>query len=412
MTIEEEVGAAFAGGCPPSLAEIGGTGFLRGREAAVALTVWMPDILRLVAMALKWDGDPALADFVVACAEAPVGPDQVAASDYVEAMQTLAAAALPPAVASRCQSALVRRLTAPDEHEVARWAALGAALQIGLVHPSLRHRLLDALLHLPVDGGSPEFLRRVAKAVGVVHSHWPDASLRELLERLTEEPVARDEAFFELGMASLHQGLDAVAPRDVDRFVDDARGHFDAARAAREHRSDVAAYTEALGLLVAMRRGDPGDALRGRADAVRREAMTTSAWGGPEGAAWPWMGARWAELVRWHELASRLGEIDGVGDAVAQADAEVSVRRSLLEIYVANRAILDRGHGGVETFVQPRLEARLLRDEVAAEAAAAWLEDEARSPGSEWRDAAAELLARIRSGGPPAGKRAGAANQA
>lgn len=53
-----------------------------------------------------------------------------------------------------------------------------------------------------------------------------------------------------------------------------------------------------------------------------------------------------------------VGKFDRVGEAVARDDVEVSVRRSLLQIYVVNRAVLDRGPGGVEAFVQPSIDAR------------------------------------------------------
>lgn len=119
------------------------------------------------------------------------------------------------------------------------------------------------------------------------------------------------------------------------------------------------------------------------------------------------MGASWTELIRWQELAGCIADLAEGADAVPEAD--LAIRRRLLETYVANRAVLGRGPGGVEVFVKPVVEARLLRGESAEAAALAWLSAEADSPESEWRRAAAELLGAARGGRAPPGKRTGTA---
>ena len=90
-------------------------------------------------------------------------------------------------------------------------------------------------------------------------------------------------------------------------------------------------------------------------------------------------------------------------------DADLAIRRRMLNAYVANRAVLGWEPGGVEVFIRPAIEARLVREEAAEAAVMAWLEAEAGDPASPWRDAAAELLRAIRRGGDPPGKRTGTA---
>jgi hypothetical protein len=114
------------------------------------------------------------------------------------------------------------------------------------------------------------------------------------------------------------------------------------------------------------------------------------------------MGARWTELLQWQELVGLLSDL---ATGAFEADADLSIRRRLLDAYVANRAVLARGAGGVEVFVRPAIEARLLREEAGEAAALAWLAAEAGDPSSPWREAARELLEAIRGRGGPPGKR-------
>ncbi len=414
MTADEDVRAAFEGGAPKRLADLGGAEFLRGREEELARAVLMPELLSLALAEISSEaspGDPVY-DFVVACAAAPVGTTAVRASDYKDAMGALAAVALPEDLAERCQEVLVGRAFRRADHEVARWVALGASLQIAIEHHDLRHELIGALVRLKVEGNPSEFLRRAAKVTGVALSHWSDPSLARTLERLSQDEGARDEALFELGMAALRDGLDAEVSGEVDRCFEVARDHFTLSVSVRENRPDARTYSTALSLLNALRRGDPVESLRSHAETIRREVTMARAWSQPARPAWRWMGARWTEIVRWQDLAMQAASIDEAADAAAQAGAEIAIRHRLLGAYVANRSVLGRGPGGVETFARPRIEARLLREEVEREATMSWLALEEATPSSPWREAAAEMLAGLRARGAPLGKRTGAANPA
>jgi hypothetical protein len=408
LTLEEEVGAAFTRSWPERLADLGGAEFLRGREMAVASVALMPDLLELVLAEPPGCFDRDILDaFVLACAEVAVDEHGVRSSDYADAMAALAAAELGDDLAERCQDVLTRRASNARENEVVRWATLGAALQLALVRPDLRHDLLRVLVRLRPDDPHSEFLRRAAKVAGVANAHWPDPSLEKLLDRLSTVELARDEALFELGLARLRDGLDADSPGRVDQAFGEARGHFESCLHWREYRPDALSYARALAMLAALRRADEPASLAALAAEINQELTMASAWSTPGIPVWPWLGARWTELMNWRELVGQVAQIAAGPPTAPQAD--LAIRRLLLKTYVANRAVLGRDRGGVEVFIKPAIEARLLREESAEAAGLAWLEAEAEDPASGWREAAAELIEAIRSGGAPPGKRAGAA---
>lgn len=409
MTVEEEVGAAFDKGWPTRLADLGGPAFLRGREEAIARVALMPDILPLV-LAEPQDatGRDTLDAFVLACVEVLVGDDAAEPETYKDAVEALAAASLGDELAERCQDVLTRRVRDTGEDEVVRWSALGASLQLAIAHPDLKHDLLRTLVRIRPNPADPhtDFARKAAKVAGVAMAHWPDPSLAHVLEQLSAVPHARDEALFELGMVRLREGLDSDQPGRVDELFEEARGHFERSLEAREHRPDALSYARALAMLTAIRRGEAPEILARRAREIQRELAIGAAWASPDEAAWPWMGARWSELMLWQELVGLLADMAA---GAFDVDAELAIRRRMLNAYVANRAVLGRKPGGVEVFVRPAIEARLVREETAEAAVMAWLDAESGDPDSTWREAAADLLRAIRRGRAPPGKRKGTA---
>lgn len=403
--IEQEVIAAFDAARPERLADLGGVDFLRGREEAVARVCLMPEILNLVLAEIGPDPvDGALSAFVVACAAVPVRPGECDPSAYKDAVEALAAADLPYSLAEQCQDVLARRAADRTEDEVVRWVALAACLQLAITHPDLRHDLLRVLARLKPEQHHGEFARRAAKVAGVAHSYWPDDKLLSLLEELASIPLARDEAVFELGMARLREGLDADSPAKADACFEEARGHFNTTLLAREYRPDAVAYSGALSMLTALRRGDRQKDLRAKAAEISKELTIAKAWSGQDRPAWKWMGARWTELVEWDDLAERLATVAADAAAAADPETELAIRQRLLGTYVANRTVLKRGAGGVETYVQPVIEARLMREETQRSTLSSWLSREAADDGSPWREAAGELLEVLRTRTLPLGK--------
>ncbi|GAA4258511.1 hypothetical protein GBZ26_11375 [Azospirillum formosense] len=414
LSVEEEIIAAFEGREPERLADLGGVAFLDGRETEIARVTFMPEVLDLTLAELVCGStDQALLDFVLACARVPVGGDGVRPSDYRDAMAKLAASPIGLDLADDVQSALLERAAEPAEHEVTRWVALGASLQLALAHPKdLQHRLLDKLRRIKMPESQPEFARRAAKVVGVAHSHWPAEVLIGMLERASTTQGGRDEALFELGMARLHYGLEATDLKQADALFEEARGHFEACRSAREHRPDAVAYSGILAMLTALRRGESRDEMKDRGREILLEVSIADVWSSPRVPLWDWMGARWTELVRWRDLADRIAHLAADTSAAFERNAEIDIRYRLLGIYVANRVVLGRGAGGVETFIQPAIQTQILQDEFGAAVIEDWL-DEVVAADEEWREAAASLLHALRNGSAPPGKRLGtAAHQA
>ncbi len=401
--IDRELGALFDRGEPETLADLGGTAFLRGRERDIARALLMPDVLALV---LREQGGLRghLATFALECAGVEVGGDGADPGSYKDAMEALAAAQFDDDFAMACQDVLTARAGKAAENEVARWVALGASLQIAVNHPAARHDLQRVLVRLKSEDPHAEFLRRAAKVVGVTNSLWPDVDNEKVLARLVGNEYARDEASFELGMVHLRKGLESSTLQEVGASFEEAEGHFDTAVASREHRLDAVAYRGALAMLAGLRRGDDPIRLKARASEVSEAVGVRMAWAPPEEAPWKWMGAGAVELIQWGDLAVHLADIaDGV--AVLEEDApDVAIRRRLLDTYVANRAVLGRGPGGVETYVQPVIDGHLLKIDRQRQALELWLQDVRGDGAAGLRGTAAAMIETALGLHPPPGK--------
>lgn len=409
MSIDDELGALFdkfEPDEPRSLADLGGVSLLRGREKVIARASLMPEVLALAIQELSATPEDACVNsFIVACVSVEVGIHGVTASSYDDGLKALAAAKFTPDAAARVQRNLTQRADDSEEDEGARWAALGAALQIAVSYPATRHRLMGLLVDLPRDEDlhHREFLRRAAKVIGVANAYWPDEALVNALDRLAGIERARDEASFEIGMHHLRLGLEAASSQQVEKCFDEALSAFDISASSSEYRPDAIAYRAALSMLKGIRRGDETSALGGRARDMSEAITLQTMWSMPTKKAWPWLGAGWTELLRWRELATHLLALADDVEAARGRDPAPDIRRRLLDTYVANRAVLGRDAGGVETYIQPVVKGRLLRIEQARAELEAWLAEEATNAKGRWRDAAVEMLAAMRGGDPPPG---------
>ncbi len=401
--LDEELAALFDRGAPPTLVELGGVAFLQGREDLLARTTLMPELLALLLAELPTDAD-VIRRFVRTCAAVPVGGDGVDPASYKDAIDCLAGVALPEGLAADIQDILCSRAADPSENEVARWAALGGALQLAVDHPDTRHDLLRVLVRLREDDHHSEFLRRAAKVAGVANSHWPDAALLKALDRLASNPFARDEACFELGMHHLRLGMEGSTARHVGSSFDEALASFRAASSAREHRPDAEVYRGALSVLIGLTRGDEPGAMRERAAEVAKAVAVMAMWGRQTEAVWGWLGAGWTEVARWQALVGCLADLaDGMA-AFSDVDPAPAIKLGLLEAYAANRAVLGRGPGGVDIYIQPVIDRRLAQLDRTRGAIEGWLSHEMRSAReAPWREAAALMLWNLRRGSDPPG---------
>lgn len=400
--LDREIAALFDEKEPSKLEDLGGIAFLQGREETLARAALMPEVLALALAELPSDAT-AIAGFAIACASASVGDDGVAPASYRDAINNLAGVALTASLAGDMQEILSSRAADQTDNEVARWVALGAALQIAVEHPDTRYELLRVLVRLREDDHHVNLLRRAAKVAGVANAHWPDNALVRTLDRLASNPCARDEACFELGMHHLRVGIESSAAHEAGSSFDEAIASFGAAASAREYRPDAEAYRGALLMLTGFSRGEKPNALRERAADVAKALTIKGLWGGGE-RTWDWLGAEWIELTRWQALA---GCLSNAADTLTRSgtlldDPAPALRRGLLEAYVANRAILGRQPGGVDTYIQPAIDRRMLHVELEREAIVRWLSDESEiADNAPWRDAAALMLRNFRRGADP-----------
>jgi hypothetical protein len=380
---------------PQRLADLGGTAYLRGREAELARTSLMPEILRLALTELSSaPSNDTIITFVVACMETPVGPGGICPADFKDAVESLAQVYLGKELAVRCQHVLIRRAEDPQEHEVVRWTCLGAAAQLAASwpsRPSLRYLLLSALIGLRGCEDHQEFARRSARVIGMAHAIWPYPESIAELERLSTIPLARDEALFELGLTKLRKAIDADTAPQADASFEEARAHFDQNRTALLHRPEAMAYAGALSMITALRRGEPPEVLGKMATDIRREL---SAWITPHEPMWPWMGATLIEFIYFEELLMRLDFIADDALAAYDVNAEIYIRNVLVRAYLHNRVILQQGPDGVETYVGPTLTARLFREEMTSANLKVWLKDVASQEG-DLQDLARQLLAKL-----------------
>jgi len=84
----------------------------------------------------------------------------------------------------------------------------GRCLFYGIAIPILRHQLSSYLHGIGVEDEA-QYIRYVAKIIGLSNSLWPDDDFVRLLESLLGVESAKAEIAFELGTALLAKGLDA-----------------------------------------------------------------------------------------------------------------------------------------------------------------------------------------------------------
>ncbi len=237
---------------------------------------------------------------------------------------------------------------------IGRAASLDGAFRFVVADPKRRYRFMDTLVRTDFTSNS-EFARWFAKIVGMMHSHWPDDALREILDKAASIPESSDEASFELGMSFLATGLSSVSPDDAKEAFDRARQQFFESEKASGERPDAVMYAICLQTLVDFYEIQ----LDGRSDsiAIRLEqrlaelAMYHRSESDP-----PWMRARTAELALWREMTQKLKKIDESFSEAGWLDPTAVVENYLIPIYRASRTILLRDEqGGIESLVVPRL---------------------------------------------------------
>jgi hypothetical protein len=251
--------------------------------------------------------------------------------------------------------------------------------------------LLDFLLGVPATE-APEFVRRIAKLGGIAHSHWHESELLGKLTEFTESPDAATDASFELGMASLMDGVDADGPSAALSSFDRAKRWFEKSLSHSEVNPEAQLFLDCLNLITAYQSAADRQIFTDRLNRISTSSFELSAWFDTQD--FPsWLGTRRLEAVYWNQLALALeGLLDHLEEASWWEPAAV-IEQHLLAVYGANRAILRRGpDGSINSLLRPRITASLARHRGQAHQLKTWLK---KNLSHEWAAEAQHLLAEV-----------------
>lgn len=263
-----------------------------------------------------------------------------------------------------------------------RWAVSNRRWQL---------RLLDFLLGVSVTE-APEFVRRIAKLSGVAHSHWHESELLGKLTEFTESSEAATDASFELGMASLMDGIDADGPGVALSSFEGAKGWFEKSLSHSEVNPEAQLFLDCLNLLTAYQSAVDRQIFTDTLNRVSMSAFELSAWFDTQDSP-SWLGTRRLETVYWNQLALAMeGLLDHLDEASWWEPAAV-IEQHVLAVYGANRVILQRGPDGtINSLLRPRITASLARYRGQAHQLKIWLH---KNSTHEWAAEAQHLLTEV-----------------
>lgn len=263
-----------------------------------------------------------------------------------------------------------------------RWAVSNRRWQL---------RLLDFLLGVS-NAESPEFVRRIAKLSGIAHSHWRES---DLLGKLTEFAGGADtaiEAAFELGLASMMDGLDADIPSAALSFFDRAKGWFQKSLSRSEVNPEAQLFLDCLNLLTAYQTAVDRQIFTDTVNRISASAFELSAWLETQKPP-SWLGARHLETMCWNQLALAMDGLLGHLEEASWWEPAAVIEQHVLAVYGANRVILRRGlDGTINSLLRPRIIASLARQRGQAYQLKTWLQ---KNLNHEWAAEAQHLLTDI-----------------
>jgi len=263
-----------------------------------------------------------------------------------------------------------------------RWAVSNRRWQL---------RLLDFLLGVSVTE-APEFVRRIAKLSGIAHSHWHESELLGKLTEFSKSSVAATDASFELGMASLMDGIDADGPGAARSSFESAKGWFEKSLSHSEVNPEAQLFLDCLNLLTAYQSAVDRQIFTDTLNRISTSAFELSAWLDTKESP-SWLGTRRLETVYWNQLALAMdGLLEHLDEASWWEPAAV-IEQHVLAVYSANRVILRRGpYGTINSLLRPRITASLARYRGQAHQLKTWLH---KNLTHEWAAEAQLLLTEV-----------------
>lgn len=274
---------------------------------------------------------------------------------------------------------------------ITRAWSLEGAFRLAIDSPARRYRLLSYLVELPFED-EPDYLRHAAKIIGLANTFWSDDTLVSVLEQLATNGLGADEVYFELALASLASALDAESVDTARNKFKQACSLFQQSIYRRENRPDAEAFHAAISMLFAFEKNNSQEVYSNNLRRLKESVSIYNAWHESDAGS-IWLTTRNIEMANWHMLATKLEALSGYLAEPSWFEPSIVIEEALLNIYVASRTILKRNKsGGLETLVQPNIEASLIRNQGQLYVLEKWLQ---RQPAEELGSIGQELMKAI-----------------
>ncbi|MFG3117476.1 hypothetical protein ACGF4C_24125 [Streptomyces sp. NPDC048197] len=246
-------------------------------------------------------------------------------------------------------------------------ARLEGAVRLAAAQAVTPYRVWEALDELPLDGPD-DFLERMPRLLGVVLDCWSGeetvaATIRDLLQQLSQDEAADADAWFELGCDRLRSALSSGDLNQVTCHLAQARRLFATTAAAVEARQDADAYTAVCDALLGFAAGNTVQ-VADATDALERALEQQSAWlHGTHQA--PWLQPRRAAEAAWSHLLLQLHSASALLDEPVWMDCWQALD-CVLGVYRIARTVRPVGQGdkdltGLASLIEPAIEDGFLR---------------------------------------------------
>jgi len=278
---------------------------------------------------------------------------------------------------------------------ITRAISLECTFRFALDNSGRRYKLLSYLVDLPIED-DPEYLRHAAKVVGLAHTFWanndPENELFGVLEKLANIESGSDEAYFELGLASLASALDAESHDIAKNKFKQARSLFQKSMDKREDRPDAEVFHAVISILLSFENSDVQKNYSDNLARLNKALSIYNTWHEYDTGS-IWVRARQTEMANWYMLATKLESLSGHLIEPSWIEPIIVIEQALLNIYTASCTIFKRNKfGGLETIIQPNIEASLINNQGQLYVLEKWLE---RQPSEDLGSVGQELMKAI-----------------
>ncbi|MBF0612030.1 MAG: hypothetical protein HQL55_12995 [Magnetococcales bacterium] len=349
--LEERLASILENGREPALSDLGGLEALRQGADEIALSPLLPEFIRLLLAATASDEKDreSILDLTLRLL---VHVRSLDMDEVIDAI--LSSRHLSNLQEKQFFHNLLEISFNHDRDPLCRSFALDGALRLVGDQIPRRHTILAKLTEVE-HSDDPIFLRHAAKIIGIAFTWWQSDGLVDRLKDIVRIEGADDEAAFELGMASLVEGVIAQDVGIVQVKLNEAQEWFRSAIEKREHRPDAALYVAAIQSWLDFAQGSSSGNLSNLISEINQELLTLYAWHHSQHSP-PWLGARFSEQASWRLLTGRLASFVGRLGKPSWFDARLVIEQELIGIITASRTIRETNwKGGLELLAVPRI---------------------------------------------------------